>query len=313
MTQLRASIIIPTYNRPVELRNCIRSILDQTVRPYEVIVIEDGEATDFPLETECRALGIRCVYHKKDIPGLTASRNAGVRLAGGEIVFFLDDDVVLFPDYVEEMLSIYQTSDHDGMLGGVGGLIDNTRPLKLDNYLFYPIKVLFLTSGIREGRVLPSGFCTDFGTTPFVLKQPVPVDFLSGGVSSFKKEVFEHFSFSDNYRGYGLGEDKDFTFRVSKKYRLMVNPRARLLHHESPKMRYDKRRMGRAFVLYTDCFFRDFLKRGWWSRLVFYYALLGYLLERVLIMISSPGKGEAARVKGILSAIKDVTAGKTSA
>ncbi len=310
MNHPTTTVIIPTYNRPDDLAACIRSLLAQSLRPNEMIVIEDGQVSEFPLRNECEAAGIRCVYEKKEVPGLTASRNLGISLATGAVIFFLDDDVVLYPDYLHEIMRIYHEYDQDGLLGGVGGLIANSRPLKLDNVLFFPVKVLFMTSGLREGKILPSGFCVDFFTTPFPLKKPAQVDFLSGGVSSFKRTIFEEFQFSDQYRGYGLGEDKEFTWRVAQKYRLYINPAALLDHNESPVMRYDKYKMGRAFVLFSHKFFSSFLDRGRLSRVCFWYGMLGYLVERTLIMLAALGRrGEGGRVRGILSALGEVWQG----
>ena len=98
----KTSVIIPTYNRPEDLKNCIRSILNQSVKPDEVIVIDDGNLPEFPLLKECKDTGIHCIFHKKNIPGLTASRNAGVKLSTGDIIFFLDDDVELLSGYIKK-------------------------------------------------------------------------------------------------------------------------------------------------------------------------------------------------------------------
>ncbi|MBN1867487.1 glycosyltransferase family 2 protein [Candidatus Sumerlaeota bacterium] len=312
MSDPTTSVIVPTYNRPNDLSACIASLLAQTLRPTEIIVIDDGRPAGFPHRPECEEAGIRCIYRTKEVPGLTASRNLGIRLASGDVVFFLDDDVVLCPDYIDEIVRVYRECDADGRLGGVGGLIANMPPLRFDNRCLYWLKLFFLTSGLREGRVLRSGFFVDFGTTPFPLRRPTRVDFLSGGVSSFKKRVFDEFAFSDEYRGYGLGEDKEFTWRVSRKYALYVNPAASLDHNEAPSMRYDKRKMGRAFVVFHRKFFMAFLNRGFVSRLWFWYAVTGYLLERILIMLGALGRrGETGRVIGVLSAIAEILGGKS--
>jgi len=100
---LRTSVIIPTYNRPDDLEKCVESIIIQTVRPDELIIVDDGDLQKQPLQQSCEEAGIGYIYFRKDKPGLTASRNAGIKLAGGDIVFFFDDDVVLFPDYVEQI------------------------------------------------------------------------------------------------------------------------------------------------------------------------------------------------------------------
>ena len=183
---MRTSVIIPTYNRPDDLKKCIESILTQTVRPDELIIVDDGALQELPLKKSCEDAGIGYLYFKKDKPGLTASRNAGIKLASGDIVIFFDDDVVLFPDYIEQILSVYK-EDPGGEVGGVGGAVANTPPLKIKQRIKRALEIVFLISGLKEGKVLPSGFCTNFGDTDRPLVKNTEVDFLSGGVSSFRK------------------------------------------------------------------------------------------------------------------------------
>lgn len=302
---MKTSVIIPTYHRPRELRNCLASLLAQTIRPTEVLVIDDGHLEEWPLERDFREAGIAYRGFRKDVPGLTASRNLGIREAIGDIVFFLDDDVTLHRDYLEQILRIFE-ADASREIGGVGGVIANTKPQTWARRARYLFDVLFLQSGTREGRFLPSGFGVDYGSTPFPVREPTEVQFLAGGVSSFRREVFEEMTFDEQYTGYGLGEDKDFTFRLSKRRRLVVVPAARLDHHESPQMRYDKRRRGREKVLYQYRFFRDHMRTGWLSWACFAHAIAGYLLVRSAIWVLSGDRSEGERVRGILSALLDI-------
>ncbi|KWT82984.1 glycosyltransferase family 2 protein [Candidatus Magnetominusculus xianensis] len=302
--QYKASIIIPTYNRPVDLKNCIRSILDQTVLPYELIVIDDGNLSELPLKAECEQAGIKYVYFKKDKPGLTASRNKGIELVTGDIVFFFDDDVVLFPDYIEQILNIYNMSED---VGGVGGAIANHKRLNLVKKIRKILEIPFMVSGVREGRVLPSGFCTSFGTTPFEIKKVTEVDFLSGGVSSFKKEVFNTFKFdAKHFLNYGMGEDKDFSYRVSKAYKLIYTPHARLYHYEAPQMRPNGYREVFMFVVFTHYFFKTHVKKSPVEWLFFFYAFWGYLLSRILVCIFAPKKHNVNKLRGLLGGFYDV-------
>ena len=305
----KASVIIPTYNRPLELKNCIKSILEQTVKPYELIVVDDGNLSELPVKKECQEKGIHYIYLKKDKPGLTESRNKGIGLASGDIIFFFDDDVVLFPDYISEILSIYQ-NDKDGIVGGVGGEVVNRKPLKIRTCLRRLFDIFFLVTGFNEGKVLPSGFCVNYGDTEFTIKKIKKVDFLSGGVCSFRKEVFKEFLFNtEKYLGYGLGEDIEFSYRVSKKYTLIFNPKARLLHLDSPKMSIDDMREGRMYMMNRYIFFSEYVKKGWWSLLFFYYALFGYVSIRIISLIILPRREKAGELKGYFLAFGDILKG----
>ncbi len=308
---LTLSIIVPTYNRPEDLQKCVASLLSQTYRPDELIVVDDGDlGGSFPLREQCEQVGIHTIYHKKERPGLTASRNAGIELAGGDIIGFLDDDVVLEAGYCAAILYTYQQYGGPDHLGGVGGVITNFEPLNTAKRLRHWLDILFLVSGPVEGRVLPSGFCANFGSSGRLPERVMPVDFLAGGVSSFPRRVFAEFRFNESYKGYGLGEDKDLTWRVSRRYPLLLTPFARLAHYHAAPNRFDRARMGRAIVLYHYRFFNEFLSIKRWHRLFFFYALFGYTLTRALIVVISRKRADLEHLKGTLGASRDILLGR---
>ena len=241
------SVIVPTYNRPRELRVCLRSLLRQTVLPNEILVVDDGELEGIPWQNRIEAAGIRCLHIRKEVPGLTESRNIGVEKSTGDIILFFDDDVRLLPDYIERVLEVYER-DPNGQVGGVGGFVVNTKRMTLPRLFRYALDLGFGISGLREGRVLRSGFCTDFGETPFPLTDRATVEFLPGAAFSFRREVFEHYAFRPGFRDVALGEDKDFTVRVGRRYRLVLQPAARIFHYESGRMRPEKREWGRKLA-----------------------------------------------------------------
>lgn len=310
-TKLTSSIIIATCNRPRELTDCIQSILNQSIKPDEIIVTDDGDLEEFPLKDKCLELGIRCIYLKKEIRGLTRSRNVGARLATGDIIFFLDDDTVLLPSYIEEILNTYLAESERPVMG-VGGFIANPEPLTFAHRLRRVFDLVFLTAGFEQGKILPSGFSTEFGATGVPIRKTTEVDFLHGGASSFRKQIFTDFSFSEKYEGHGRGEDKDFTYRVSRKHKIVINPKAKVLHFQSPKTRLDTARETQETVIGRYHLFRDHIKKGWWSWLFFYYAIFGYLLGRTIIMCLVFDRGNVQRVKGTLRAIKDILFGNVS-
>jgi len=307
---LRASVIIPTYNRPGELTNCIRSILDQSEKPAELIIVDDGYLAEPPLQKECTEKGIRYLYLKKEKPGLTASRNVGAKVAQGDIIFYFDDDVILSSGYIAEVLKVYE-EDETKSLGGVEGVMSNVKPLTASQHFRKIFHMIFLTVGLKEGKVLPSGFVTDFGTKGVLLGKVQEVDFFHGYAMSFRKEVFQEFSFDEKkYQRYGLGEDQDFSYRVSKKYKLVVTPRARLLHLESEKMRPDQERIGRNLMIHRFIFFRDQVKKGCWHWFLFCYALMGFVFLRVILIPLSLDKEKLCRAKGFLKGVHDILLGK---
>lgn len=100
----KASVVTPTYNRRDILARCLRSLLDQTAEPssYEVVVVDDGSTDDTPdLVAQLAATTpVAVVYVRQANSGRARARNAGVRAAHGELIIFLDSDMVVTREFV---------------------------------------------------------------------------------------------------------------------------------------------------------------------------------------------------------------------
>jgi glycosyltransferase involved in cell wall biosynthesis len=96
------SVIVPTYNRATQLQRAISSVLCQTYRQYEIIVVDDG-STDNTKEIVA-SLGateqIRYFYQANR--GRSAARNTGIRMAQGDFIAFLDSDDLFLPDKLQK-------------------------------------------------------------------------------------------------------------------------------------------------------------------------------------------------------------------
>lgn len=305
---MKISIIIPTYSRAKALERCIKSILQQTHLPDEIIIIDDGELKKLPFLEEFVSKGINYVYKKKKKKGVVDSRNIGSDIANGDIVFLLEDDVVLFPDYVEQIIKVYEKFPD---VKGVGGVIAEK---KSKNWLAEIYSYFFLLSSFRPARVLPSGFDT-FDFSEKKISKLQQVEFLAGGVCSFKKEVFKEFKFSMKYQdktGYAQGEDREFGFRVSRKYKLMLNPEAKVYHFREPKAKLEARRRTRNFILSRFIFFKEHLSKKRWRWILFFYSFFGYTLWKAFLLFASFKESEIEKFKGILDALKEIVEGSTS-
>lgn len=106
------SIIVPTYNVEKYIRTCIESILAQTYRNIEVIIVNDG-STDQSLavisDLICSHHNIKVINQKNQ--GLSVARNTGIDAATGKYIAFVDADDKIKPDFVS---SLYQIADKTG-------------------------------------------------------------------------------------------------------------------------------------------------------------------------------------------------------
>ncbi|AZR74910.1 hypothetical protein BBF96_11420 [Anoxybacter fermentans] len=119
---MKASVIIPTYNRKAILEKTLKAITDQSVpnEIYEVIVIDDG-STDGTKEM-VKKFNHRIRYIYQENKGRAAARNHGIRIARGEIIIFIDSDIVVNHTFVEAHLQKHQK--HEKAI--VNGLVINT-------------------------------------------------------------------------------------------------------------------------------------------------------------------------------------------
>ena len=103
--KLLVSVIVPVYNVVPYLREALDSLIHQTYRNLEILIIDDGSndgSERICEEYQRRDLRVR-VFHQEN-RGLSAARNVGLDHVNGEIVVFLDPDDVMFPDMIETVL-----------------------------------------------------------------------------------------------------------------------------------------------------------------------------------------------------------------
>ena len=125
------SIILPTYNRAHILGKCIDSVLSQTYENWDLVILDD-HSTDNTSEVisnyVIQSNKITGDTHQQNV-GLPKNRNAGIRWSKHtDLIFFIEDDIVLHPKCVEEMVKAYKTIDTGDLLEPiiVPRLIENT-------------------------------------------------------------------------------------------------------------------------------------------------------------------------------------------
>ena len=113
------SIIIPVYNVENYLRSCLDSVLSQTYKDFEVLMVNDG-STDGSgaICQDFAERDSRFHYFEKENGGLSDARNYGLDRAKGYYITFLDSDDFLFENYLEKLYQASRLSDSDILIGG---------------------------------------------------------------------------------------------------------------------------------------------------------------------------------------------------
>ena len=110
------SVVIPTYRRPQLLRLAVQSVLAQTYRPIELVIVDDGSpdgsfAQVQAMADEIRAAGVTPSLHTKANGGVACARNFGMARATGELIALLDDDDLFMPEKLARQVAAIGTAD----------------------------------------------------------------------------------------------------------------------------------------------------------------------------------------------------------
>ncbi|MFO7792179.1 MAG: glycosyltransferase family 2 protein [Candidatus Saliniplasma sp.] len=109
----KVSVIIPTYNRSMELKRAVRSVLNQTYEDFELIIVDDNSKDD-TREVVDNFEDDRIRYHKNETNmGGSGSRNVGIRMSRNDFIAFLDDDDQWFPTKLEKQVKVLKDTPPD--------------------------------------------------------------------------------------------------------------------------------------------------------------------------------------------------------
>lgn len=264
---MKFTLIVCTYMRPGPLLQLLRSVKQQTVYPKEILIIDGSINNETELALEQNQFNNVTYFSvPPEQRGLTRQRNFGIDCVGKEIeiVCFLDDDVVLETDYFEQLLQTYQ--QYPNAMGAGGYILNETKydyvgdnyTAKIDEFYYDGWKRKDSSRFILRKRLGLDSDCAPGFSPLFSHGRSVgflppsgkiyPVEQLMGGVSSFKKEIFETMNFSTYFEGYGLYEDADFSIRVAKIGKLYLNTAAKLYHYHNPSGRPNHYKYGKMVV-----------------------------------------------------------------
>ena len=264
---MKFALIICTYMRPKPVLQLLQSVEGQYFYPDEIIIV-DGSLNSETAKVLNQKTFKNVQYHlvAPESRGLTKQRNYGVGKVSEtiDIVCFLDDDTVLEPDYFEQILKTYSNFPH---ALGVGGYICNENKFQFVGIDYKPNLEEFYFDGWKQqdgSRFVlrkklgldsdcPPGYSSLYSHGRSVGFLPpsgktYEVEMLMGGVSSFRKKVFDSLQFSPYFEGYGLYEDADFTLRVGKIGKLYLNTAAQLYHYHDASGRPNQYQYGKMVV-----------------------------------------------------------------
>jgi glycosyltransferase involved in cell wall biosynthesis len=275
MKNLSLSVVVPTMNRPKDLEALFASLVRQKRLPDEVIVVDQSTnnlskivVSDF--KTRYAELPVAFRHVEQEEKSLVKARNAGLALASGDVVSFVDDDAVLFEDYYERVLERFATDPSVGAISG--NTIVKQKPAGWKWGLRRALMRAFLLSRF-DGRMTASGF--GYPIYEREIDRDVAVEFLPGCNMNFRRECLAGERFDEWFTGYSFREDCEFSYRISRKTRTVMIPDAKLYHNYATGNRLDLAALKRMEIRNYRYIFRKHKRRGPLSESLFAYSLLG--------------------------------------
>lgn len=189
---LLISIIVPVYNVEDYLKACLDSIINQTYKNLEIILIDDGSTDNSGKicdEYAGRDDRIRVIHNANQ--GVSHSRNCGLDIAKGEYILFIDSDDTVKSNYVFEMIKEVREEDYDLVVSNIIDIFDTESRIRIKN-------IEKLTGDLKK----------DFYKLRMLLRGPV--------VKLYKKSIINKYNirFSENMK---VAEDQVFNFEYYSK------------------------------------------------------------------------------------------------
>ena len=247
---MKLSVIIPSYQRPLDLKRCLTAIAVQR-RPADevVVVVRDGDTGTLELVSACRETMKSLGAIRVEKPGLIAALNCGIEAATGDILVFTDDDSEVQPNWLE----LIEASFAEPEVGAVGGR----------DWLQFPEEIpRFLSPQVKRVGVL-SWYGKLHGNHHRPLRSHRrEVMFLKGVNMAFRRDGLGTYRIDSNLRGLGsqVGSEIDLCGHVREMgLKILFDDRILVKHYSAPRPQGDVRTDFTGPVWRDACFNTHYL------------------------------------------------------
>ncbi|WP_135553102.1 glycosyltransferase family 2 protein [Paenibacillus cymbidii] len=217
-TTLKTSIVIPTCNGNDLLAECIAAIRTHTHTPYELIVVDNGSSDG--TTAWCRTQKQLTLVSMPSNRGFPSACNAGLRLAVGDVLLLMNNDVVVGRNWLDNLLRALASRADIGMVGPMTNYVSGRQFREAD----YESMAQFQQAAESFNRSDPQRWSETKRLVGFCL--------------AFKRELAERIGYLDERFSPGHYEDDDYCYRARRTgYRLLIAGDTIVHHHGSSSFR----------------------------------------------------------------------------
>lgn len=246
--RLSISIIIPTYNRDQSLRDCLWSLFQQVYQNYEIIVVDQSDIQLPEKERFYQKYEQRFYLRRLKKPSIPKAINLGIKLARGEIILLVDDDILANKQLLASHVENYEDKNLAGVIGRV------------------------VTKGQEEEPDFQSvGRITSWGSVAggYSSKIRQEVGNVIGCNVSFRKEILKKVGgIDENFVGNSLRWETDLALRIRREGgKIIFDPKAEIIHQraETGGCRMDNRQQWFKDFFQNEAYFCfKWIKWYWW-------------------------------------------------
>jgi GT2 family glycosyltransferase len=256
------SLVVCTLNRREILLKCLEAGIKQARQPQQMIIVDASNDWQESKEFITNSLGINLlgsefIYLGSEIKSSTHQRNVGLKLCRSDVVFFIDDDAFMYPDYAEKVMQIYEM-DEKGRIGGIMGVLADVEPdrdetsepenqaispdspmKRLKNsFMNYVSKFWYQTELLipYHGKYYDYNMATTLGSDLVA-----DITLLHGCRMTFRTNIVREVGeFNEILTRGAIAEDSDLSYRVSQKYALVMALQAKICHWQTEVERLSK-------------------------------------------------------------------------
>lgn len=219
------SIILPTYNRSSLIERCVNSVKGQTYSNWELIILDDGSMDMSPTIVQRLSKSddkIRCNLNREN-EGLPRNKNIGIRASRGDLIFFIEDDVILDENCLEILVDTFLNLQYRHKVGSLAPRLLERPTFNYNKSKMDKLKLPFMFD--RMTGEVHSNYTEDFGG----VQEVVTVH----SCSLYSSNALREFGgFEENaYKGTFGRQETDLNFRmVKREYRFFFQPKAVAYH-----------------------------------------------------------------------------------